>query len=569
MLRNRSRSGDSAGKPRQDAALQAQSIGALIGGPPHVIPELEPLDMALHLQVTFRPLPADTPFFIQSFVLALTQALRDHGVRVIPWEQALVIAADAQADVSGSHAVKAGRNLIGGAIDAVIDVERGLSIGTRARILLAESYYRWTSRKQAPASITRILNRIAWLDDDLLNQLEDPFQTQIVVIRPLDRQLLDADITYTKKIQLGLKVLFRSFAQIALQVSPDKLSILNLNLCDTVYPLKTLKETVLTSLIPKLYVPIQPILLSRFTLGTFKVDESQYASQLVELSKDLGQTGLFPSGSALAKVIRRRSSRDIFTIMADGRAGVSYGFVAWAEPPQYSLEPVELSAEAWHTLQPVPHITNIDVRQTPTGRWFVRLEEKLRTRYHQIPDLWLVSSCSGADKSRLGLHDIVRVGLSNGRLTMLSAEGGEQVDGLRPSYDLYVMFGLALGLALYFPERIRNGAPLVHFHGYPSPDWFAANELMSGGMNPSMPCGTFESGIFNFLAIAEAAMRSQATPELIAVVEPDHGVNIVAADRASMIRRLNEGVASGQIELGGKFYSRLREASFEEGISSQ
>jgi hypothetical protein len=555
-LQNRDRADD---YNDESEAAWPSAIGGLIGGAAGAVPVLEPTDMARQLRVTFRPLPANTPHLLVQFVRRLAELLQDHGVQVVSWEEATMQRPDLAGAAPSGKGKDKRSELVANDINAVIDVERALTLKERLRVALAEGYYRWTRTiGNEPPSITRVLHRIAWLDDSLLSRLEDPFGTQIVVVRAMDEAMLRPDVTYAEKISRGLQVLFRSFAQITLQITRDQLAVVNLNLCDSIYPVAWLRETVLTSLIPKLYVPIRPIPISRFKLRSFQPESSPYAERLIELSRKMRPTGLFPAGSALSKVISRRSRREIFEIMADGRAGVSYGFVAYAEAPQYADDPIELSREQWADLRPLAHIAATHVRQSDTGTWFVSIGEGDQMRFHQVPDLWIISSRSGANKTGLGVKDVVRVGLSRGRLTMQSAEGTELAKGVRPSYDLYVMFALALGAALYFPSLIRKGAPMVHFHGYPNPDWFAANERWAGAHNPSMPCGTFESGIFNFLAIAEIARRSNVTPDLITVVEPDHGVNILTADPDHLVARINEGVASGHIELGGRFYHALK-----------
>jgi hypothetical protein len=108
------------------------------------------------------------------------------------------------------------------------------------------------------------------------------------------------------------------------------------------------------------------------------------------------------------------------------------------------------------------------------------------------------------------------------------------------------------------------GSPVVHFHGYPAADWFdrEAGEYCTGVRNPSVPCGTYESGVFNFLGIRDlAACPPDREPTLISLVEPDHGVNIVARDPAHLLGRLEAGVRAGVVELGGRHFPTLRRAA--------
>jgi hypothetical protein len=129
---------------------------------------------------------------------------------------------------------------------------------------------------------------------------------------------------------------------------------------------------------------------------------------------------------------------------------------------------------------------------------------------------------------------------------------------IKPSYDIYVMLAISLAAALYTPELIKNGAPIVHFHGYPSFDWFQDNEYCVGMNNPSVPCGTYESGVFNFLGIADLGDQIINDVNLISLVEPDHGTNFIASDLEYLVNRLKAGCVTGQIELGGKNFPSLK-----------
>ena len=123
----------------------------------------------------------------------------------------------------------------------------------------------------------------------------------------------------------------------------------------------------------------------------------------------------------------------------------------------------------------------------------------------------------------------------------------------------YVMVAIALATALYAPKLIEDGAPIIHFHGYPSQEWFETDEYCAGIEHPSVPCGTYESGVFNFLSIYNLATQNN-TLALASLIEPDHGTNIVACDVDYLIDRLVEGCRKSEVNLGGKhFNSLLRE----------
>ncbi|NEP18379.1 MAG: non-ribosomal peptide synthase, partial [Leptolyngbya sp. SIO4C1] len=333
---------------------------------------------------------------------------------------------------------------------------------------------------------------------------------------------------------------------------------LNMNLSDAVFPRSQIETFVNKSLIPKVFVPILPLPLSRFELGQYAPQASDYAARLVKLGQALAETGLFPPGFQLAQVIPRRSYRDIVDLLVNGRTGVSYGFVAYLEPPQY-LGEIEISAADWAGLTAVEGYSAEELRQNAQGRRYLRLvgeTGEAGDRYRQIPDVWLVSSRSGANKTDLDQsRDVLRVGLTTQLILQLPAGLAVGTADIKPSYDIYVMVAIALAAALYLPHLVEAGAPLVHFHGYPAADWFTEQAAWAGVENPSVPCGTYESGAFNFLNIAR--LRDRADLRLAALIEPDHGTNILADDLDYLLERLQTGCQQGQVELGGKQFSSL------------
>ncbi|NJM95801.1 MAG: hypothetical protein HC800_00010 [Phormidesmis sp. RL_2_1] len=111
-----------------------------------------------------------------------------------------------------------------------------------------------------------------------------------------------------------------------------------------------------------------------------------------------------------------------------------------------------------------------EVRQNAHGRQYLKTTVQttagLETVYQQIPDIWLVCSRSGANKTNLDLlQDILRLGVC-GKLVLQVAEGIDMANSkidVKPSYDTYVMVAIALAAALYTPELIQSGAPIIHF----------------------------------------------------------------------------------------------------------
>lgn len=551
-----------------------ETIGRLISGwraghftPPAVNPQT----MAQQLQVTCRPLPSDynNPTIL-NFQQELIDQLKAWGVTVLDWQTATREYTYELKIPFTPWKRQIRTRIINASTSAVIDVERQpQTLLAKAKLWLAEQFYQfyrwWHPGKDL--SVAKIAQLMGWAEANIL-PLEDPSNTQVIVLTDLNPEFVSDSIPYRQKIPIGVATLVRNFAEIVIGVSDQKLSILNMNLSDSVYPRTGLAEFVLQSLIPKIYVPILPLPLSRFEMGRFQPEQSTAAQELVQLGQGLATTGLLPEGFKIDDVIQRQSHRDIVDWLANGRTGVSYGFVAYLEPPQY-VGPVEISASEWQTLEPVAGFPATELRQNSQGRRYLRFEfgGELggQAKFHQLPDIWLVSSRSGANKTNLNLKtDLLRVGLQDRLLLQLPEGLDASTQQIKPSYDTFVMVAVALAAALFAPELIANGAPLVHFHGYPAATWFQPQEDYSGIANPSVPCGTFESGVFNFIGIADLAVKHSASLELVALIEPDHGTNILARSCSQLLARLQQGLASQQLELGGKHAASLKASAGRE-----
>lgn len=548
--------------------LSLQTMGRLIGGFVDQStggcksPTIDPIAMARKLTVTFRPLPKSYKNEeIVRFREELKIKLQDYGVKVLPWEQAttefrykVTIPV-----VQWNKSLK--KRVVRAEVDAVIDVERPSSLRSKAEIFAAENLYKIYSHFiHREISVPRIAMLTAWAEEHAAKYIEDPTSTQVIIITELDKELVNPQLPYQDKIKIGLNTLVRTFSEIVLGVSSTNISILNMNLSDSIVSKDEIGNFVLNSLIPKIFVPIMPLPLSRFEIEKYNPCHSKYADKLVSLGKELAETNLFPAGSKMSQLIRRKSHRDIVNVIMNGRTGVSYGFVAYAEPPQYVGE-IEITESEWENLSPVDGFSIHEIRQNGIGRRYVKTRIREKYVFKQIPDIWLVSSRSGSNKTDLNLEtDILRIGLKETLFLQMPEGVDPDIVDIKPSYDLYVMLAISLSAALYAPELIKNGAPIVHFHGYPSPDWFGENEYCVGIHNPSVPCGTYESGVFNFLGISGLAEQPIDNIALVGLIEPDHGTNIIAHDLEHLMKRLKVGRENGQIELGGKHFATLKAA---------
>ena len=544
------------------ADLGLHTIAALSGMPKikNLVNPKNPTEMSERVTVTFKPLPKNYPDTeISAYRERLRNSLLQTGVNVISWEDATT------EDTSyGMFSKLMGLKSVRRKVNAVIDVRKRLSPIRWCLSKVAENIYR-VVRKDS-LSVSSILKISGWADDFTVGYLQDPYNTQVITIMSLDPEFENEDTTYDEKISIGLKNLIANMSEIVIGVSHSKFGITNMNLSDSIYTHDQLDDFVLYSLIPKIYAPIKPPVLTRFAVSEYDPQEFEYAKKLSALGADLKSTDLFPAGSKFVDAIKRLSHRDVANKILDGRTGVSYGFIALAEPPRYDGEKY-IDEDVWDSLQEIPNYNPDEVRAASNDRWYVKTLLGEGTVYQQVPEIWIVTSRSGCDKTNLNPDsDIVRIGLVKGKLHLEIPRG---VDlgrkDIRPSFDTYVILAQALSSALYAPSLIEKEMSILHFHGYPDPCWFGVSEHHAGARNPSLPCGTVEAALLNYSAVYETATKNGSDIKLLCLVESDHGVNVLGPDREYLVQRLLAGSSEGHILLGGKYLPMLK----RQNVASQ
>lgn len=544
------------------ADLDLRTIAALAGMPKikNLVNPKNPAEMSQRVIVTFKPIPRNYPETeISAYRERLRNSLLGNGVNVIPWEDAT-----SEDSSYGMFSKLMGRRSVKRKVNAVIDVKKRPSPIRWFLSNVAENIYK-LARKDS-LSVSSILKISGWADDFTVGYLQDPYNTQVITIMSLDPEFENQDTTYDEKISIGLKNLITNMSEIVIGVSHSKFGITNMNLSDSIYTHDQLDDFVLYSLIPKIYAPIKPPVLTRFSVSEYDPQEFEYARKLSALGAALKSTDLFPAGSKFSDAIKRLSHRDVANKILDGRTGVSYGFIALAEPPGYEGEKY-IDESMWNSLQEIPDYNPDEVRAASNNRWYVKTLLGDRTVYQQVPDIWIVTSRSGCDKTNLNPDsDIVRIGLVKGKLHLEIPRG---VDlgrkDIRPSFDTYVILSQALSSALYAPALIEKEMSILHFHGYPDPSWFGVSEHHAGAQNPSLPCGTVEAALLNYSAVYETAAKNGSDIKLLCLVESDHGVNVLGPDREYLVQRLLAGSSEGHILLGGKYLPMLK----RQNVASQ
>src|SRR6185295_8029817 len=96
------------------------------------------------------------------------------------------------------------------------------------------------------------------------DELEDPQSTMVIAIVDAEDTFVNPSSTYAKKAEVGFGKILRTMSQIFVGVSDSQFYIVNANISERVFPKSELKYGIRNALIPKLYAPIRPLLMSTF-----------------------------------------------------------------------------------------------------------------------------------------------------------------------------------------------------------------------------------------------------------------------------------------------------------------
>jgi len=220
---------------------------------------------------------------------------------------------------------------------------------------------------------------------------------------------------------------------------------------------------------------------------------------------------------------------------------MSYGFLVKQLPTEIepavekSSAPDYLKSHNWDQ-EPVAEFDD---------QFYLRLEQPNREWIVKLPDVWLLSTRSGCNKTDLNpKKDILRLGLHDGQIT-LDTPPKSSKEECRPSYDTYAILAHAVGNVLtasmimaddpnaIFPNALINdGLSISHWHGYPDKTYPLPGYITHGEENPPVSCSTPQSAAYAFVGKLKSL---DLFPEPIGQyrgdihIEPHHGTNISGA----------------------------------------
>ena len=296
-------------------------------------------------------------------------------------------------------------------------------------------------------------------------------------------------------------------------------------------------------LIPKLAAPVVPPRSTDFQFREHAFDPRDLenhasARDIVESGNTWASTGLMVSQTPVSTLRFRNSFyRKLGGIYLDHRTGMSYGFLA-RQLPVSSLKPALTLREAR-----VRWGVNIDECRElfeHDGALYLCLNIAGESYVLQVPDVWILSTRSGCEKTRLDIkNDIVRYGLRNGQIVFETPRNPNGSTDCKPSYDTLVIVAHALSNAIIasvlarqepnadFSRRLKaHGVALAHWHGFLPHSKIPTGYPMHGQGNPAVACSTPQSAIYAIqgkIRLLENGGGTQLKGDIH--IEPHHGTN--------------------------------------------
>lgn len=477
--------------------IQESAVRKILGMDRHL--PLTPGEMAASLRITFFPVAAQTER-VRAFVARLEVALRDAGVAIVPYEEALED--PAKGKVRERYVIIAPGEMETG--DLPVDHVTNLRTATIMGI----------EDGPCPADAVASLQ-------DKLNSVVRKLAWNIVQV-----MLFVSDDSWTVATMNGAIVRFSyddPFDRIVRQV-----------------------------LIPKLAAPVVPPHASDFEVRNGALDLHrngfrQFAQDFSDSGRTWADTGLMLFHTSLESLeFRNRYYQRIAAAYLDHRSGMSYGFLARQLPA--TVEPATPVSEG-----------DRDTGEAPAGAVIVTIAGQ--SHCVRVPDVWVLTTRSGCDKSNVNVdRDIVLMGLVNGSIVFETPQGTDMRVDCRPSYDTLTIMAHAAGNAIVasilarvqpdapFARMIRTrGAALAHWHGLINPAILPPGYFAHGSANPPVSCSTFQSAVYALtgkLGALEESLR-EGVPFLGDVhVEPFHGTNITGESLVSLAGWIHSNLAT-------------------------
>jgi hypothetical protein len=454
---------------------------------------LDPAAMSAQLRVAFCPAPELSPR-LHRFTVALREAFRKCGVTIVE---------EAQHN-SRSQRFEAGTTVLAPGIfpDELLPINR---VSTLYNNLIVGIY-------DEPPPVS---------------QYQTPQETLDAVIGRLAREMV----------------------HLLIYVTGESWTVCSMNGGITTFdtPLPQSAD-VLESLIPKITAQVVPPRDGDLEIRQDALDTS--TEEFLRVAEDFVSCGHIWAGNPQFMNHTSRESLDyrndfyrkIVARYLDERSGMSYGFFA----RQLPVSTIPAKRDEGKTNGQMLHEQPVVPVMVAGTRLLV-----------PVPPVRICTTRSGCRKTALDArHDLVELGLDNGRAWLATPKALPAGLLSKPSFDTMTIIAHAVGNVMIasilrtlrpesrFPSLLeRFGASITHWHHYPDDDMVPKGYVVHGKENPPVSCSTPQSAAYSLLGKLDALELSLETGiDYLGDIhiEPGHGTNIVGTrSLTGMARFLN------------------------------
>lgn len=543
--------------------LSQEAIQKLLGIEEKV--HLSPREMADQLNITFYPKrgakvsPATVAFFEK-----LQETFRVLRVNIVPYEQALE-------KLPPSKVFK--RLLFGVKEDIRHLWIRGV-LGKEHEIFFTPSglmgLLRRTRIKKGISVVVLGEQKVGEMPMEFIYSFKDSSVVSIVDFP----ENIDEETGFTKHFDTAMALFSYHMTNIVVGVSQEKWILYNFNASHPIYPnAADISDPVLKALIPKIVAPIVPnrfseFLVERTSFNPRDAVNGPIVQDLVGGALRFEDTKLYPAGKKIDQLPFRNSfHRWVGKLHLDNRNGMSFGFLA-RQMPTIVPKLVPLSQIDSELFKSVSEEKDFFVYRDEI---YLILRVGGSEYVLKTPDIWVLTQRSGSDKTHVNPDtDLLKLGLSHGKMRIQAPNGLVLHDDYKPSFDTRVILAHALGNVIVaailkhilkestFAKQLeKSGLSISHWHGYMDPQKIPFGWHAYGSSNPHVACSSPQSAIYALagkLEILSYVLKNNLPYNGDVHIEPHHGTNITYTNLNDLVTLL---LADPKItELGNKYLYR-------------
>jgi hypothetical protein len=506
-------------------------------------------DMADNLNITFFPyVDKNISENIVKFSQRLKETFQELNVNIVPYEKSLI----------KIPLYKVYKNVIKILINNVLYSIRfilGLSQKTHYFNLDAIKYlFQRTKIKKGISVVVLGEQSSKNLPMQYIYSFKD---SSIITILDFPKNITEKS-DFHEHFDTALKLFTHNMTNIVIGVNEHSWLLYNFNASHPIFPIDlNFKENILNALIPKIVAPIRPYLLSEFQISKdhFNLRNKKYqliVEDIVNGALIFSKTNLYPTGKKIDDLpFRNNFYRWIGKLHLDNRNGMSYGFLAIQLPGEVSklIEEDDFKKQVTAKID-APYLIHNDCI-------YISLTLYSKKYWLKIPDVWVLSQKSGSDKTHVNPYrDLIKLGLSNGKMIIETHEGAIIDNDYKTSFDTQVILAHSLGNAIIasvlskinpqseFLRRYKEkGISISHWHGYIHPDYIPKGWFVHGVTNPHVACSSPQSALYaiqgkldSFLSSLESNNDFKGDIH----IEPHHGTNICYTSIADLANYLVE-----------------------------